>query len=93
MSKLEALVRHNANKLNDSVTNQEKLFLGQGKVLEKISSISSEEQKKSYAEAVKEVGVEVVAQVTKKIEKMPAVTFPIQRSHEEVAGVLDEIED
>ena len=63
VSKPEALVRHNATKLNDSITNQEKLFLGQGKVLEKISSISSEEQKKSYAEAVKEVGVEIVAQV------------------------------
>ena len=46
-----------------------------------------------YAEAIKGVGAEVIDQVTRKIDKMPSVAIPVQRSNEEIAGILDEMQD
>lgn len=48
---------------------------------------------KSYADVVKEAGAQVVEKVSRKIDKMPSVSVPIQRSNEEVARLLDEIQD
>ena len=48
---------------------------------------------KSYAEAVKGVGGEIVEQESEMIKNMPAVTTPIQRSSEEIASMFDEMND
>ena len=101
VSKLEAVARHNASKIEASISNQEKMFAGQCKLLDKVTALTDLTGKKSYAEALKEagrevvdqVGKEVMEQVAKKMEKIPAVNIPVQRSHEEVAGILDEIQD
>ena len=101
VAKLETLAHHNVNKLDESMANQEKMFLHQSKILDKVTALTDSTSKKSYAEALKEAGKEVVdrvgkefmEQVTKKMEKISAVNIPVQRSHEEVAGILDEIQD
>ena len=94
ISELKAVARHNANVLCESIQNQEKLFTGQCKLIDKLSGTTIDEgQRLSYAEAVKGVGDEVVEKVAKRIEKLPAVMMPVKRSHEEVAGLIDEIQD
>ena len=94
VNKLERIVRHNAKALEDLIQNQEKIFVGQCKLVDKISSTtSSEVQQKTYAEAIKGIGEEVVEKVYKKIERMPAVAVPTKRSNEEIAVLLDEIQD
>ena len=93
--KLEQVVRHNANALNESIRNQEKMFAGQCKLLDMMSHSTPKdaEYQKSYADVLKGVGEEVVERVSRKIDKMPSATVPVQRSNEEVAGLLDEIQD
>ena len=95
VSKLEQITRQNATKLNESIQNQEKIFATQCKVLDKVMKISTNEelQQKNYADAVKGVGAQVVEQVSKKFDKIPAASVPVQRSNEEVACLLDEIQD
>ena len=91
VSKLEKMVRHNANALNEVIKNQDIMFTGQCKLTEKMAKEAHPQ--KSYAEAIKGVGAEVVDQVSKKIDKMPSVAIPVQRSNEEIAGILDEMQD
>ena len=95
INKLETIIRHTENTLSDSIRNQEKMFTVQCKVLDKLeaSSVETVKQQVTYAEALKGIGTEVVKQVSQKIDKMPQVTVPVQRNREEIAGVLDEIQD
>ena len=95
VSKLEQIVRHNAMVLNESIKNQEKMFVGQCKLVDKLTSLGTKEEakQKSYADAVKGLGAEVIEQVSKKIEKMPVMSIPVRRSNEEVACLIDELQD
>ena len=95
MDRLEQIVRLNGSALDECIRNQERMFAGQCNLTEKLLSVppAGELQQKSYAEALKGVSAEVVEQVSKKIDKMPSVTMPVQRSNEELAGLLDEMQD
>ena len=95
IEKLENIMRHNSASLSESVRNQEKLFTVQCKVLDRMEAVASEdkEKKQTYAEALKGISTEVVKEVTEKISKLPQVTVPVQRNREEIAGVLDELQD
>ena len=92
---LEKIIRLNAKSLGETIQNQEKMVAIQCKVLDKLEIKSEEEmnQHKSYADVLKSVTNEVVDQVSKKIEKMPQVTVPVQRNREEIAGMLDDFHD
>ena len=94
MRKLETMVHLNANMLKEVIRNQEMMYTGQCKLVDMTAKTPDEGQnQKTYADAIEGVGVEVAEQVSKKIEKMPSVTIPVQRSREEIAGIIDEIQD
>ena len=95
VAKLEEIARQSANLLKETIQNQEKMYAGQCKLFEKLASETTNEEthKKTYAEVIKGVGAEVAERVTKSIDRMPAVSIPVQRSNEEIAILFDEMQD